>query len=71
MLCACGREVETTEHFLLRCHLYSPQRLEFFENLKKVYSGFLNLKVKAKVGFYYMAPSQQLPEAPITKFLNL
>ena len=25
-MCACGKEVETTEHFLLRCHLYSPQR---------------------------------------------
>ena len=30
-MCACGSEVETTEHFLLRCHLYSPQRLELFE----------------------------------------
>ena len=25
--CACGSEVETTEHFLLRCHVYSSQRL--------------------------------------------
>ena len=32
---ACRREVGTTENFLLHCHLYSPQRLEFFENLKK------------------------------------
>ena len=44
-MCACGSEVETTEHFLLRCHLYSPQR---FENLEKVDSSFLKLKVKAK-----------------------
>ena len=43
-MCACGSEVETTEHFLLRCHLYSPQRLELFENLEKVDSSFLNLK---------------------------
>ena len=70
-MCACGSEVETTEHFLLRCHLYSPQRLELFENLEKVDSRFLNLKAKEKVGFYYMAPNQQLPKAPITKFLNL
>ena len=70
--CACGGEGETTEHFLLRCHLYSPQRLELFENLEKVDSSFLNLKVKEKVSFfYYMAPNQQLPKAPITKFLNL
>ena len=66
--CACRNEVETTEHFLLRCHLYSPQRLEIFENLEKVDSSFLNLKVKEKVSFFC---NQQLPKAPITKFLNL
>ena len=69
-MCACGSEVETTEHFLLRCHLYSPQRLELFENLEKVNPSFLNLNVRDKV-FYYMVPNQQLPKAPITKFLNL
>ena len=50
-MCACGSEVETTEHFLLRCHLYFPQRLELFENLEKVHSSFLNLNVKGKVSF--------------------
>ena len=39
-MCGCGSEVETTEPFLLRCHLYSPQRLELFENLEKVDSSF-------------------------------
>ena len=38
-MCACGSEV---------C---SPQRLELFENLEKVESSFLNLKVKEKVSF--------------------
>ena len=50
-MCACGSEVETTEHFLSRCHLYSPQRLKLFENLEKVDSSFLNLKVKEKASF--------------------
>ena len=50
-MCACGSEVETTEHFPLRCHLYSPRRLELFENLEKVDSSFLNLNVKDKVRF--------------------
>ena len=27
-MCACGSKVETTEHFLLSCHLYSAKRLE-------------------------------------------
>ena len=50
-MCACGSEVETTEHFLLRCHLYSPQRLELSENLERVDSSFLNLKLKENVSF--------------------
>ena len=50
-MCTCGSEVETTEHLLLRCHLYSPQRLELFESLEKVDSSFLNLNVKDKVSF--------------------
>ena len=50
-MCACESEVETTEHLLLRCHLYSPQRLELFESLEKVDSSFLNLNVKDKVSF--------------------
>ena len=37
-MCACGTEIESTEYFLLRCYFYSTQRLEFFENLKKVNS---------------------------------
>ena len=40
-MCACGSEVGTTEHFLLRCHLCSSQRLELFENLKKLTQVFL------------------------------
>ena len=50
-MCACGSEVETTEHFLLRCHLYSPQRLELLENLEKVNSSLFNLNAKDKVIF--------------------
>ena len=46
-----GSEVETTKHFLLRCHLFSPQRLKLFENFEKVDSSFLNLNFKHKVSF--------------------
>ena len=42
-MCACESEVETTEHFLLHCHRCSSQRLELFENLKKVCSSFLKM----------------------------
>ena len=48
-VCACGTEIETTEHFFLRCHLYSTQRSELFESLRKVDSNFLNLNEKDQV----------------------
>ena len=42
-MCACGTKIETTDHFFLRCHFYSTQRLELFQNLKRVDSNFFNL----------------------------
>ena len=68
-MCTCGSEAAFL--FLLRCHLYSPKRRELFENLEKVDSSFLNLNVKDKVMVKYMVLNQQLPKAPISKFLNL
>ena len=48
-MCACETEVETTEHFLMRCQPYSAQRLELFENLEKVEPNFLCLSAKNQV----------------------
>ena len=48
-MCACGTEIETAEHFFLRCHFNITQRLELFENLKKVDSNFFNLNEKNQV----------------------
>ena len=48
-MCACGTEIETTEHFLLRCQFYSTQRLELFEKLEKVEPNFLSLSAKNQV----------------------
>ena len=48
-MCACGTKIETTGHFFLRCHLYSTQRSELFESLRKVDSNFLNLNEKDQV----------------------
>ena len=48
-MCACATEVETTEHFLLRCEFYSTQRLEFLENLEKVEPNFVSLSAKNEV----------------------
>ena len=45
-MCACGAEFETIEHFLLRCHCYSTQRSELFDNLEKANSDFKILSGK-------------------------
>ena len=50
-MCACGTDVETTEHFLLRCHFYSTQRLELFDNLERANPDFKNLSDKDQVSF--------------------
>ena len=52
-MCACGNEVETTEHFLLGCHLYSALSLKLFKNLEKIDLNFLRLNEKIKSMFYY------------------
>ena len=35
-MCGCNAETEDTERFLLRCHFYSIQRFELFNNINKV-----------------------------------
>ena len=50
-MCACGQEVETTEHFLLCCQTYSKSRSELFENLKKLEPNFMNFSANEKVQF--------------------
>ena len=50
-MCAWGADVETTEHFLLRCHFYSTQRLELFDNLERANPDFKNLSDKDQVSF--------------------
>ena len=50
-MCAWGADVETTEHFLLRCHFYSTQRLELFDNLARAKPDFKKLSDKDQVSF--------------------
>ena len=64
-MCACGSEVETTEHSLLRCHLYYPQRLKLFE----VDSSFLNLNVKDKISFLLYGSQSATSNHEIRKFV--
>ena len=41
--CVYGNEMETTEHFFLRCHFCSTQRKELFKSLEKLDRYFLKL----------------------------
>ena len=50
-MCACGVDVQTMEHFLLRCHFYSTQRLELFDNLERANPDFKNLSDKDQASF--------------------
>ena len=50
-MCACGVDVQTMEHFLLRCHFYSTQRLELFDNLARAKPDFKKLSDKDQVSF--------------------
>ena len=47
--CACGNEIETTEHFFLRCHFFSAQGKELFKSLEKLDPYFLKLNPKNQV----------------------
>ena len=64
-MCACGTEVETTEHFLLRCHFYSTQRLQLFENLEKVDLNVLSLSAQNQV--YILLYGSQTNNSKILK----
>ena len=50
-MCPCGTDVETTEHFLLRCHCFSTQRSELFDYLYRLDLSFSKLNTKEKVAY--------------------
>ena len=56
----CNAEIEDTEHFLLRCHFYSIQIFEYFNNINKVDLSFTQLDTKKQVNilFYGSQPNK-------------
>ena len=69
-MCVCGTEIETAEHFFLRCHFYITQRLQLFESLKKIDSNFFNSNEKDQVNTLLHVPKQMILHVLIKKFLN-
>ena len=54
-MCPCGTQVETNEHFLLRCHCFSTQRSALFDNLYNIDPSFPKLNNKKKVCYLLYA----------------
>ena len=50
-----GTDAETTEYFLLRCHSFSSQRSELFDNLSRLNSSLPKLNTKEKVTCYQIS----------------
>ena len=48
-MCGCNAEIENTERLLLRCHFYSAQRFEVFNNINKIDLSFTQLGTKEQV----------------------
>ena len=48
-MCSCNMEIENNEHFLLRCHFYSSQKLELFNKLNKINLSFFKLSANDPV----------------------
>ena len=50
-VCPCGTKAETNKHFLPRCHYFSSQRFENFDNLYNLDLSFSKLNQKEKATF--------------------
>ena len=60
-LCSCNTDIESNEHFLLRCHFYSSQRLELFDKLNKINLSFFNLSAKDQANILLYGYSSKKP----------
>ena len=71
-MCGCNAEIEDTKYFLLRCHFYSIQRLELFNNINKVDPSFTQLDIKEQVNillFGYPRNKSNALNQDIIKFI--
>ena len=71
-MCGCNAEIEDTKYFLMRCHFYSIQRLELFNNINKVDPSFTQLDIKEQVNillFGYPPNKSNALNQDIIKFI--
>ena len=69
-MCGCNAEIEDNEHFLLRCHFYSIQRLELFNNINIVHLAFTQLDTKEQVKILSVSKSNVLNQNIIKFVIN-
>ena len=61
-MCSCNTEIELlSNHFLLRCHFCSSQRLELFDKLNKTNSPFFKLSAEDQVNILLYGYSSKKP----------
>ena len=60
-MCSCNTEIKSNEHFPLRCHFYSSQRLELSDKLNKINSSFFKLSAKDQVNILLYGYSSKKP----------
>ena len=56
-MCGCNAEIEDTELFILRCHFYSTQRLELFNNINLSFTQ-LGTKEQVNIPLYSYPPNK-------------
>ena len=59
-MCPCGTEVQTNEHFLLRCHCFSSQGSALFYNLYNLDLSFSKSNNKEKVAYLLYGSTSNL-----------
>ena len=73
-MCSYNTEIKSNKHFLLRCHFYSSQRLELFDNLNNINFSFFKLSAKDLVNTLLYGYSSNNPislnEDIIKKVIN-
>ena len=60
-MCSCGKEPETTLHYLFCCELYSIYRLELLHDICALNESLKNFSEENLSKFYFMEQKTSLP----------
>ena len=60
-MCSCGKEPETTLHYLLRCDLYLIYRLKLLNDIYTLNGSLKNLSEEKLLKIYFMEQRTSLP----------